>query len=542
MVKYVKIINKEVKSVLFLFFIVFALMFDYLQQFNSLPKELKDKVSSPEAMSLLSELENRYQVDLAMIVMKVMIKSLDIKDLSSVFVSELGLSTVQAEALTKEIKVKIFSKVADYVGISSEVRSFNLQDDIDKLIKEAGISITSLELIERLKKVLATYVKGIRSRIDTRQVLVKDVSSGGLGLSQLEVDRVFKVCDVEKYQSGSFKVLSPTSSRLNEIMSQGGKMNDNKKVETAEYDLKKALTSGETKSIAPPKPDILENKTKDTLETNEAEKLEKKEEENITPKSTEEPRKNEALQELQDELNNLPKSSSSKIDLDKLNKDAFIVKKPEKSSLFRNIFTEEAKKTAKGSVKLAQTSGETAKTIKQNDSRPILENQKDTSSSASQIKETSLEKEITKKQPAPIKAEKSEAINKKPIVRHQPPVDNRRPRLDDVKVVPKVMGPLEELQFLDIMNFRRLGQNPAEITAKVFGKIKLLEREGYDKMIAGISAWKKSPVNRLYLKMMQLAIQNGKTIKEIANQASDKNLLTWPEIEAIINLNSRLTF
>jgi len=44
-------------------------MFDYLQQFNSLPKDLKDKVSSPQAMAALAEIENHYQVDLAMIVM-----------------------------------------------------------------------------------------------------------------------------------------------------------------------------------------------------------------------------------------------------------------------------------------------------------------------------------------------------------------------------------------------------------------------------------------------------------------------------------------
>lgn len=510
-------------------------MFDYLQQFNSLPKELKDKVSSPEAMALLSELENRYQVDLAMIVMKVMIKSLDIKDLSSVFISEFSLTSSQAEELAKEMKTKIFAKVADYVGISSEIRSLNLQDDIEALIKESGVSITSSDLVERLKKVLTTYVKGIRSRIDTREMLVKDVNSGGLGLSQLEADRVFKVCDVERYQPGSFKMAPPSSSRLNEIIGQD-KSFSNKQVGTAEYDLKKALASGETKSITPPKPATLENEKKDAPEISSAEKLEEKEE-SVVKKTVEEPKEDEALQELQAELNDLPEKSSPKIDLDKLDKDAFIVKKPEKNSLFRNIFTEEAKKTAKGAIKLAQVSDAATRAVK-----PVLEGQDDISNNINQIKEASLEKIATGKQQTPTKAEKLEVANKKPIMRHQSPVDSRKPRLDDVKVVPKVMGPLEELQFLDIVNFRRLGQSPAEITTKIFGKIKLLEREGYDKMIAGISAWKKSPVNRLYLKMMQLAIQNGKTIKDISSQTNDKNLLTWPEIEAIINLNSRLTF
>jgi hypothetical protein len=32
-------------------------MFDYLQQFNSLPRDLRDKISSPEAMAKLSVIE-----------------------------------------------------------------------------------------------------------------------------------------------------------------------------------------------------------------------------------------------------------------------------------------------------------------------------------------------------------------------------------------------------------------------------------------------------------------------------------------------------
>ena len=65
-------------------------MFDYLQQFNQLPEALKTKVSSPEAMAILSDLESRYRVDLAMVVMKLMIKSLTIKDLQPLFISEFG--------------------------------------------------------------------------------------------------------------------------------------------------------------------------------------------------------------------------------------------------------------------------------------------------------------------------------------------------------------------------------------------------------------------------------------------------------------------
>ena len=77
-------------------------MFDYLQKFNSLPADLRAKVSSDDAMNYLSALEHRYQLDLAMVVMKVMIKSLAISDLESTLISEFGLRGDRAKNLDRK--------------------------------------------------------------------------------------------------------------------------------------------------------------------------------------------------------------------------------------------------------------------------------------------------------------------------------------------------------------------------------------------------------------------------------------------------------
>lgn len=62
-------------------------------------------------------------------------------------------------------------------------------------------------------------------------------------------------------------------------------------------------------------------------------------------------------------------------------------------------------------------------------------------------------------------------------------------------------------------------------------------------MIEAITAWKKSPVNRLYLRNIQLAISKGETVKGfVDNNREGGNNLSFEEVEAIINLNSRLTF
>jgi len=83
-------------------------MFDYLQKFKTLPQNLRDSVSSPAAMSVISELENRYKIDLAATVMKVMTKIIPLADLSIYFVSDFSLEQDIAKKLTAKLKEKLF--------------------------------------------------------------------------------------------------------------------------------------------------------------------------------------------------------------------------------------------------------------------------------------------------------------------------------------------------------------------------------------------------------------------------------------------------
>ena len=48
-------------------------MFDYLTKFNELPRELREKVSSPAAIVAVDALEKKYGVNLAALVLKVMV-------------------------------------------------------------------------------------------------------------------------------------------------------------------------------------------------------------------------------------------------------------------------------------------------------------------------------------------------------------------------------------------------------------------------------------------------------------------------------------
>lgn len=435
-------------------------MFDYLQQFNALPKDLRDRVSSSSAMAAINELESKYQVDLAMVVMKVMIKSLALKNLPPYFVSESGLAPAAAESLAKELQEKILAPVADYLGLASEMRALDLDKDIDLVVREAGLVLPSIDLVNRFKSILSTYLKGIRNKIDARAAFSKAVNLGGLNLSLTEIDRVFRVCETQKFKSldvvlpslaakAAAPVTTPPPTKLDKLIT-----NAEKSVPAAEYSLKQALAEGQVKQPADfKKPIAAEPITK----------LDLKHELPIPEKTIDLPLPPEA-----------PKL-------------AVKVVVPPKTIVPPAIKPAPVPPSARPAAA---------------PSRPIAGN------------------------------------------RPAPAAQNSKPKIQDIKPMPKVMGPIEELQFLDLVNFRRLGVTPAETTAKIFSKIKLLERDGYDRMIAGVKAWRQSPVNRLYLRLGQEAIAKGMTLKDLlaAKQKESQEHLKMEEIEALVSLNSKLVF
>lgn len=119
-----------------------------------------------------------------------------------------------------------------------------------------------------------------------------------------------------------------------------------------------------------------------------------------------------------------------------------------------------------------------------------------------------------------------------------------RVRIDDIKPVTKILSPIDELRLLDLVNFRRLGSSPKEIVLKVFNKIKLLEKDGYDKMIEGVKAWRQSEVNHLYVRIGQEVIIKNSSYLEIIKQRQEVKMpyLEIEEINAISQLNSKLSF
>ncbi|NCU44090.1 hypothetical protein EOM71_00215 [Candidatus Falkowbacteria bacterium] len=117
-------------------------------------------------------------------------------------------------------------------------------------------------------------------------------------------------------------------------------------------------------------------------------------------------------------------------------------------------------------------------------------------------------------------------------------------RMDDVRFTPKTLTPIDELANLTLKRFRYLGHNPEERAQKIKDKLDLLAEYGYSKRLQGISAWRQSPLNRLYLQIGQRSIQNCQSAQQLLSEqiSQDAESLTFNEFVAIMNLNKQIRF
>ncbi len=450
-------------------------MFDYLKQFKSLPKELKEKISSQLAMKTLSDLEKKYNVTLASTVMKVMVKDVTINNLSSHLISEFSLNPESANKLSIELKDKLFFVVSGYLGLKPSFTQEESQAQI--IINNAGLKFDDQSITERALRIISTFLKGVRSKIDTRMILEKPSDQGGLGLSQESAENLLKICyqhianlDIkeEKKEEEEIPVIeSPLtdSDALTKIITK------EKLEKESEFNLKKEIETGRTPSISAP----------EKFKEIEGQKEEVKQ---LGPVIEEKTKKEEDKKE-----------------------DIISFAPPPKKSLITNIF-KASKEEIKEEIKEEEKKEEVSEIVKE------------------AIKEEEQKEEKWSSPPRPV----SDSGSKK--------------KIEDIKATPKVMGPIDELRYLDIVNFRRLSEDASEATLKIRKKIELLEKEGYDKKIEAILAWKKSPVNRLYVLIGQEAVSQGTGIQKLVEKRLEKNQesLSWKEVTAIMKLNSELSF
>lgn len=127
----------------------------------------------------------------------------------------------------------------------------------------------------------------------------------------------------------------------------------------------------------------------------------------------------------------------------------------------------------------------------------------------------------------------------KPIAR----LPEEKPRVEEIRVKPRAQGPVDELRFLSLVDWRRWGSTQNAIQ-KIQDKINLLAEESLIKKAEAIKAWKESEINRLYLEIGEESINEGKSVEQVikTRQQQKKSTLTQEEFDAVVGLNQKLRF
>ncbi len=61
------------------------------------------------------------------------------------------------------------------------------------VIAEAKVSFASSSLLKRFREILLSYLRGVRTKVEVRENLLKDFASGGVKMSEAEADRILNI-------------------------------------------------------------------------------------------------------------------------------------------------------------------------------------------------------------------------------------------------------------------------------------------------------------------------------------------------------------
>ncbi len=122
--------------------------------------------------------------------------------------------------------------------------------------------------------------------------------------------------------------------------------------------------------------------------------------------------------------------------------------------------------------------------------------------------------------------------------------NSSKPHLDGIKITKTIMGPIDELEAMTLIEFRRLSSDPFEAIKKIQEDIELISKEGFDRRNEAIAAWHRSEVSKFYRLLGQLAMSEGKSVSSVIEERliSGKPTLSMNEFEAITELNKLIRF
>jgi hypothetical protein len=476
--------------------------FDYLRKFNELPPEVKEAASSPAAMAILDQLEVKYHVNLASSVMRLLVKEIKLAELENHLLIDLKMGPAEAVAIAAELREKVLAPAMKH------------------LASEAAAPVAKgMELVEtepNLPDVPANHGQAEEEIVELSEEL-KELNREKTIQLDLKSDRQNDIFNEE--DESEIKILTEQIGEIKKPETDPTEENLAKLIEECKISFSSQILVDRFRQIL----STYLKGVRKKIETKDA-MLKAIEAGGLNLDEVEIERVMGLAQKYKptDEENKLEQPKKIVLPEDKLAADRMAV--------LKEIGARDVEYDLGKAIEARQGQAQAA-----NEQKPVVEapSQPAVKSEAPAVPEVPKQ-ELPPAVEPPKKVfsffRSSDAIGKK--------------KMEDVKFVPKTMGPIDELRFMDTVSFRRLGKVASESTAKLKGKIVLLEKEQYAKKLEGIKAWRQSPLNQLYVSMTQSALSQGMNIEQIIAQKTQANedCLNQSEFEAIMMLNQDLRF
>ncbi len=119
-----------------------------------------------------------------------------------------------------------------------------------------------------------------------------------------------------------------------------------------------------------------------------------------------------------------------------------------------------------------------------------------------------------------------------------------KPTMVDVVAPTRLSGLADELKMMDIATFRRQAKAPDQAAEKIYQKLETLKRENFERWTDGVTAWRSSPLQQQYLRLIAESFASAKPVAQLVEEKRkvDPTLPSAEELSAIIALNARIQF
>lgn len=507
---------------------------ELLTKISALPAELKQKLSDEKFLADLDQLEESYGIKSISLIVSILSNELKLQELAKKLSTDYGFNDFLSQEISQKIEKQLknigwqskspISQVIKSVPTSDLIFSKEDEDEVKRyawsqnqqnnsidyqklalgIIEKIGVKFDP-SLKDRLLQVVLHRLKDIRDDLETLDGLTKPVANGGLGFQQAEAEKLLKII---KSEVGLMDFFASDNNKLSTIQPQSG-------VKVVDFLSQATKSNTETAdSFRDSAQNLIQNSTQKIV--------------SAEPKDQAKINQSSAVKEATkaptiDEEDGLP-----------------IIKMPEKN------LPQPVSDFLPQTEELAEEAEEIVSVLSDVDSD-------DSSLNTNQKTESAKKLPIESKN---VKINNSNDVDLPPPM-PRPYVGNQdipesvlnsknigRPNLDDIKFEKKSFGPLEELEQMTLIEFRRLSADPNNAVNKIQEKINLLYDRGVSERAKGIVAWSKSEVMRFYRNLIQLSLNSGQPIDLIVKDRllSGKPTLSLDEIEAVSQLNNKLRY